>query len=264
MYPYKIFLGMTLYEICIIVGVFATLLTFRFFADRTKMPAKVQNLVLFTTIVTVISGYIFAVLFQAFYDYLASGVFVIDSSTGSTFYGGFIGGFSTFIVVYFLIGSLIIKDKAHLKAFPLLFEIAGIAVPLTHGFGRLGCLSAGCCHGGRTDAWYGIYGPDLGYKFVPIQLYEAIFLFALAGALFFLLARAKKFTHAMSIYLIAYAVWRFIIEFFRADDRGETFIKNITPSQLTAIILVFASVFLYFCLEKFYVKRQNQNKKPLS
>ncbi len=258
MYPYPIFFGMTLYEIMIIIGVFGTLLTFRFFADRKGMPAKVQNLVLFTTIVTVIAGYASAVLFQAFYDYLATGTFAINAQTGSTFYGGFIGGFTTFIVVYFLLGGIIIKDKGHLKAFPHLFNVAGVAVPLTHGFGRLGCLFAGCCHGGKTDAWYGIYSPDLGYKFVPIQLFEAIFLFILAGLMFWWFYASKKFPHTMSVYLAAYAVWRFIVEYFRADDRGESFISGLTPSQLTAIILIFASAILYFCLEKFYVKKKNK------
>ncbi len=252
---------MTLYEIMIVIGVFGTLLTFRFFADRMQMRARVQNLVLFTTIITVIAGYIFAVLFQSLYDFIATGKFVLDSSTGATFYGGFIGGFTTFIVVYFSIGGILIKDRSHLTAFPRLFEIAGIAVPLTHGFGRMGCFFVGCCHGGRTDAWYGVYAPELGYKIIPLQLYEAIFLFALAGAMFLWLCKSKKYTYTMCVYLALYAVWRFIIEFFRADDRGESFVEGLTPSQLTAIILVFASVFLYFCLERFHVKKQQSNKE---
>ena len=49
MYPYPILFGMTLYEIFIIVGVIGVMITFRFFGDRYKFSARLQNLVLFNT-----------------------------------------------------------------------------------------------------------------------------------------------------------------------------------------------------------------------
>jgi prolipoprotein diacylglyceryltransferase len=41
----------------------------------------------------------------------------------------------------------------------------------------------------------------------------------------------------MAIYLMAYGVWRFFAEYLRADDRGATVVKFLSPSQLTAILL---------------------------
>ena len=94
MYPYPILFGMTLYEIFIIIGVIGVMLVFRFLGDRYKFSAKLQNLVLFNTIAAIVGGYLSAVLFQAYYNYLDSGIFVINSTTGATFYGGLIGGAS--------------------------------------------------------------------------------------------------------------------------------------------------------------------------
>ena len=259
MYPYPILFGMTLYEIFIIVGVIGVMIVFRFFGDRYKFSARLQNLVLFNTLAAITGGYFSAVLFQAFYDFMATGEFVLNQNTGATFYGGLFGGVATFIGVYFAVGAFMFKDREHLRAFPHLFNIAGVAIPLAHGFGRLGCLSVGCCHGGKTDAWYGIYSPELGYKFVPIQLFEALVLFAIAVSLFFLLLKSKRFPHTMSIYLMTYGIWRFFAEFFRADNRGQTIVEGLTPSQLTAIVLFFAAILLYVLLEYLYARKNKTN-----
>ena len=134
MYPYPIIFGMTLYEIFIIVGVIGVMIAFRFFGDRYKFSAKLQNLVLFNTLAAIIGGYFSAVLFQAFYDFMATGEFVLNQNTGATFYGGLIGGVATFIGVYFVAGTFMFKDKEHLRAFPHLFNIAGVVIPLVRYF----------------------------------------------------------------------------------------------------------------------------------
>ena len=56
MYPYKLIRfpdgsGITLYEIFILIGVIAAIVLFRILADRRKMPAKLQNLVLIGAVV---------------------------------------------------------------------------------------------------------------------------------------------------------------------------------------------------------------------
>ena len=92
-------------------------------------------------------------------------------------------------------------------------------------------------------------------KVVPVQLFEAIFLFVLAAAVIVLYLKNKPFE--MPIYLIGYGVWRFIIEFYRTDDRGTSFIPGLSPSQTTAIFLVaggIAIVALGLFLRKKYGK----------
>ena len=37
---------------------------------------------------------------------------------------------------------------------------------------------------------------------------------------------------------MAYGVWRFFIEYLRDDYRGTTLVSALTPSQLTAVIMV--------------------------
>ena len=255
MYPDVVFLGMTFYEIWILVGIFAVMLLFRAYADKQKMQAKFQNLVLVNIVFTLICGYLSAVVFQAFYNFLATGSFEVTQSTGATFYGGLIGGTAAFIIVYFTVGRLLCGNEPKDRFYEML-DLGGAAIPLAHGFGRLGCLFMGCCHGGRTDAWYGIYSKNLGYKIVPIPLYESIFLFALSALLITLIWKRGKYSHIMPAYLGIYGIWRFIIEFFRADYRGASPIPFLSPSQFTSVILIITAIILYIVMEKLHARKK--------
>ena len=131
---------------------------------------------------------------------------------------------------------------------------------VAHAFGRLGCLFAGCCHGAEVDGFPGIYMETVdvgnGY-FIPIHLYEALFLFALFGTCLFLYTK-KGFKYNLPTYLISYGVWRFIIEYARADYRG-SLVEGITPSQFWSIIMVVAGVGVIF-LFKYMFKIHEANK----
>ncbi len=236
MYPDKLFLDMDLYSILLLVGILACMVLIRVLADRRKLRAAWQNLALFGAVIAVVLGYGGAVLFQAFYNYMEDGKFVITNSTGATFYGGLIGGTVIFIILYFVVGHFLFKDGYHKTHFRTASDIAAPCICIAHGFGRLGCLMAGCCHGARTNAWYGIVMKDLGYKVVPVQLFEAIFLFGL-GALTLILFLKKK-PYLLSIYMIAYGLWRFVAEYLRADDRGATVVDFLSPSQLISVLLI--------------------------
>lgn len=242
MYPYKLFLGLSLYDIMLAVGFFAALMFLRFWADRRNFSAKLQNLCIGCALAALVGGYLSAVFFQSLYNYLDGKPFAITASTGATFYGGLIGGTIVFLIVYFEGGHFVLGKGEAKKHFFDLAEIAAPAVALAHAFGRVGCLFAGCCYGKVTTAWFGIQNVHLHAKTVPIQLFEAIFLLALAAFLTWRLARRK--TGNLAYYLIVYAVWRFYAEFFRADYRGQTIVNNMSPSQLTAIILAVLGIAL--------------------
>ena len=235
MYPNEIILGMGLYEIMIALGFMGALSYFRVFADRRKFGANLQNLVILCALAALIGGYCFAVLTQAVYNALDGGRFEIVNTTGATFYGGLIGGAGVFIGIYFLAGRFCLKPREAAENFPYLSEIAAGSIAVAHGFGRLGCLFAGCCHGAVTDAWYGIYHVYIRAKVVPVQLFEAVFLFALCGFLTWRLLKEKG--NNLAVYLMSYAVWRFFAEYLRADDRGATVVTFLSPSQLTAVAL---------------------------
>ncbi len=254
MYPYKLFefpdgSGITLYEIFILIGVIAAIILFRILADRRKMPAKLQNLILIGAVVSFIVGYLSAVLFQAIYNAIETGDFSLDSQTGSTFYGGLIGGAVCMLLIYFIGGKILYKkSNDYIQWFPTFANMAAACIPLAHGFGRIGCLMGGCCHGNITDAWYGI-PMDIGVldgvyvKVVPLQLFEALFLFALSAALIYLNFKEKG--GELSLYFVGYGIWRFIIEYFRADDRGETIVSFLSPSQLIAVILIIIGIAIF-------------------
>ncbi len=247
MYPYNLIEGIrfNLYDLSLCVGIIVCLLVFDSLAERYPLRFKLQNLVFIVAGAAIILGLGSAVLFQAFYNYLQSGVFVIDGGTGATFYGGLIGGAASFILIYFIVGHFMFPDKYHIRNF---FSMASCAVPsilVAHGFGRIGCLMAGCCHGALTDAWYGIYMHTEAYgyaKCVPTQLYEAIFLFALFAVTTILVLKKKSYN--LPIYMMAYGAWRFVIEFFRTDDRGELFSKALSPSQIIACIMILGGIAL--------------------
>ena len=260
MYPNEIFSGIDLYLIMLCVAAISAILVYRFIADRRDVGARLQNLCLFNAVASIMVGYYSAVLFQAVYNIPKYGEFRLNSQTGATFYGGLIGGAACFLAIYFIVGKIIFKNEAtHVKSFWLVSDIAVPCIAIAHGFGRLGCLFAGCCHGKETDAWYGVYMSAIGKRVVPIQLYEAIVLFALFA--FFTYRVLKKKTYNLPLYMGIYGVWRFFIEYARDDYRGYTFIKFLTPSQLTALVMILGAVAL-FVFER-AINKKSADSMPL-
>lgn len=266
MYPYVVFLDMGLYDICLLLGV---LLVF-FLADRLGIKkgfsVALQKTLLISALLAVGIGYGSAVLFQAFYNFLDGNAFEIAADTGATFYGGFIGGAVIFILSWFFIGGKLCKSDEPKLKFLQIAEIAAVCVPLAHAFGRLGCFFAGCCHGAPTTEWYGVkMYTEAGWQtVVPVQLFEALFLFALSATLWWLFATGKnKDISLLSIYLIAYGVWRFFIEFARADDRGSTILSWLSPSQLVAIVLIGVGVGFIFLAKHInkYIQKKIEGEK---
>ena len=255
MYPYQLFWGLDLYSILIVVGVIACMALIRVLGDKKKYEAKYQNFLLLNTLIAIFGGYGLAVVTQAFYNIAALGKFELSNNTGSTFYGGLVGGIALFILVYFGAGHFIFYDGYHKKHFREISDLAGGCIAVAHGFGRLGCLMAGCCHGAVTDKWYGIYMVSMGKKVVPVQLFEALFLFALGAVLIWMFVKNKRYV--LPTYLFSYGIWRFFIEYLRDDERGQTIVKFLSPSQLTSLLLMTAAIIILSI--EFYV---DDRKKP--
>ena len=268
MYPYPILFGtMGIYDILLVVGIVTCMLS----ADRMgilrKFSVKLQKILIIGFMVAIILGLFGTVFFQAIYNWMDTGNFAINKETGMTFYGGLIFGVIFFLVVWFGLGALWCKDGEAKKQFGTIADMAACLIPFAHGLGRIGCLCAGCCHGALTDKWYGITHHHVVVdgvyyetaKVVPTQLFEALFLFALAAVmcwLFFVkFGRENKGRFPLlPIYAIAYGVWRFFIEFVRSDERGATIIPTLSPSQFIAIIMILAAV-AYWCSWYFYKKK---------
>lgn len=156
---------------------------------------------------------------------------------GGVFYGGLIAAVAVALVLVRRYG-LPMWTTADLFA-------PGIA--LGHVIGRFGCLLAGCCYGRPTDVPWALtftdpvafsnVGTPLGIPLHPTQLYDA-------GAelliMILLLATEKKGRvfagRTFWFYILLYGVSRFVIEFYRGDDRGA--VAGLSTSQFISIVAV--------------------------
>lgn len=153
---------------------------------------------------------------------------------GSVFYGGLIGAMIVFFV-YTKVKKLNFGDYS---------DIAAMAVPLFHFFGRIGCFLSGCCYGAEWE--HGItYEHSLveaanGVPRFPVQLVEAVLNLLLFFLLFYLYKKGKAAHKILALYLLIYPTYRFILEFFRGDTyRG--FVGFLSTSQFISVILFAAS-----------------------
>jgi phosphatidylglycerol---prolipoprotein diacylglyceryl transferase len=185
-------------------------------------------------IIAILVGIFSAILFQNLYNFIENPS-AYHWTWALTFYGGLIGG-----SLSFLIGYWAVLKKRYGPFFPHLAIIAPASITIAHGFGRIGCFCAGCCYGAETDSPLGMQFPGLNHKVWPTQLWEAIFLILLSLVLLFL-ALKKDCIYNFPIYMMAYGVWRFVIEYFRGDHRGD-FIPGLTPSQFWSILLFIGGV----------------------
>jgi len=157
---------------------------------------------------------------------------MLNIGEGFVVYGGIIGGI--------LAGFIYCK----VQRIPFL-QCLDLFVPslaLAQGFGRIGCLLAGCCYGEETHSWFGItfhhsaIAPN-GVALVPTQIIESVFSFGLCLLLLFLAKRTQKAGLVACVYLLLYSSGRFVIEFFRGDlIRGE--VGLLSTSQIIALGIV--------------------------
>lgn len=247
-----------LYGLLIALGILACFFVLFKYSKRAGIPNEYVDFAFYNGIASIVIGFIGSALWQGLFQYIEdvkNGVpnpqFSIKS--GITAIGGLATGALTFIVI------CLIFRKKYPFSLTKLVVVAPMCMIIAHGFGRLGCLMAGCCHGEYLGQEYVFGGIRMdgtngwGY-YVPTQLYEALFLFLLFTVLTLLLYK-KDFEYSLPVYLASYGIWRFIIEFARADDRG-AFIGSLTPSQTLSLVLVALSVPAYFILKHFIAKKR--------
>lgn len=156
---------------------------------------------------------------------------------GGVFYGGVIAALAVALVLVRRYG-LSLWTAADLFA-------PGIA--LGHVIGRLGCLLAGCCYGTPTSMPWGItfnnpvaaanVGTPLGIPLHPTQLYDAGAELIILVLLLATEKRGRPFPgRTFWTYMLLYGISRFVIEFYRGDDRG--MIAGLSTSQFVSVIAV--------------------------
>lgn len=188
---------------------------------------------------------VFSLSFESFDDFLLSANEIFG---GAVFYGGLIGA---------IIAAGIYAKRANLTVEYI--DIATLAIPLFHTFGRIGCFLTGCCYG--IEFPIGVtyhYHPDPsvnGITRFPVQLVEAIFNLILFLILYRLVSKRKYKGQILPIYLVSYAIARFLLEFLRGDEiRGH--LGVLSTSQIISILILIA-VTVYEIIYKKRKKKQN-------
>jgi phosphatidylglycerol:prolipoprotein diacylglycerol transferase len=131
-------------------------------------------------------------------------------------------------------------------------------IALGYMVGRLGCLMAGCCFGKETTVAWAItftdpaanlnVGTPLNVPLHPTQVYESLAGLGIFLALLALERRGRGFPgRTFWMFVLLYSVSRFVIEFYRGDDRGFVF-NAVSTSQAISLVLVPLSLIMLWYL----------------
>jgi len=191
------------------------------------------NFIFNLNFIVFISGIIGARLFYVFENlgyYLKSPQeIVMLSHGGMSWFGGFFLGLAS--------GIVYLKKRKQ-----GVYRTLDLVVPflaLAQSLGRIGCFFNGCCFGKVSS--YGIYFPVHEKILIPTQLYSSFLLVVIFVILRFIQSRTHKVGFVFYSYIFLYSIKRFVIEFFRADNKLVIF--NLTLFQLISIFLFFFSLF---------------------
>lgn len=158
---------------------------------------------------------------------------------GLVFFGGLIAA-TAYSFYYF--------KKHNLNVWKMI-DVLVPGLVIAHAFGRLGCLSAGCCYGRLTDVPWAIHLNselvDESLRNMPIhptQLYESTALFLLYSGLMYIFNH-KKFNGQVGLtYFMIYPIVRSIIEVYRGDSiRGFVIDGVLSTSQFISILVFLAA-----------------------
>jgi phosphatidylglycerol:prolipoprotein diacylglycerol transferase len=156
---------------------------------------------------------------------------------GGVFYGG--------LIFAFVVGLILVR-RYRLPVWATA-DMYAPGIALGHVIGRLGCLLAGCCYGRPADVPWAVTftsevarenaGTPLHEPLHPTQLYDAGGELIILAALLILERRSRGFAgRTFWLYILLYAISRFIVEAYRGDPRGEMI--GLSTSQVVSIALV--------------------------
>jgi phosphatidylglycerol:prolipoprotein diacylglycerol transferase len=227
-------------------------------AKKHNLPsAKLIDIAFYTIIIALVGAKL--TLFVGNFSYYVKNPseLITFARTGGVFQGGLFFGF-VFALWYM---------KKHRIPTWKTADIVGPALALGHGFGRIGCFSAGCCFGrdcavpwGVTfsnDYAHNLTGIPLGTALHPTQLYESILNFTNFLVLFVILRQKKFDGQVFSLYIINYSLIRYFVEFYRGDHPDKAFlIQNPSPyfslslPQVFCILGLIGGLILFFLLKR--------------
>ena len=149
-------------------------------------------------------------------------------------------------------------------------DVFAPGIALGHVVGRLGCFFAGCCYGRPTTVAWAItftdpfaasnVGTPLNVPLHPTQLYEAGAELLILIVVLVTERRRRPFAgRTFWLYMLLYAVSRFIIEFYRGDKRGTVFMFS--TSQFIPVLLAPLAVVMLIYLSRLEAPEPKRARK---
>ena len=162
---------------------------------------------------------------------------------GGVFYGGLLAA----------LGVAILLVRRYQLRIWTTADLFAPGIALGHVVGRLGCLMAGCCYGTPTTMPWAItftnplaasnVGTPLGVPLHPTQLYDAGAELLILVVLLMTERKGKPFEgRTFWLYMLLYGISRFIVEFYRGDDRG--MVMGVSTSQFVSLLVVPLALFM--------------------
>lgn len=250
MYPELFHIGsLTIYSYGFFI-IFGVLLSF-LYLNKYKLEFglsvdKISEFFLYCFGSVFVGGKLFYFLERPLYFLKNIGEFFTDFGQGFVFYGSFL----------LTIPVLIWWFRKNKIPVLFAFDFTAVCGALVHGFGKIGCFMAGCCHGIQCDSKWGVVFTNpqsvafpLNVTVYPVQLWDASVILIIAAFLIFL-RRKKQFDgQFFLIYAIVYSVTRFFTEYYRGDDSRGFVIKNhLSYGQFVAILVVLTCSYFYMRL----------------
>src|SRR4051795_6640798 len=240
MYPRLFELGpVTVYSYGVLLAA-AYLLGLKYAMVRAKARGLDANRVLDLGIYIIISALVGAKLLLLITDFRTFTAnpreLLTLARSGGVFYGGLILAVAV---------ALIYIRKVGLPLWTTT-DVFAPGIALGHVVGRFVCLFAGCCYGKPTTLPWGItfrdpfaaanVGTPLGVPLHPTQIYEAGAELLILGVLLATERKGRPYPgRTFWLYMLLYAISRFVIEFFRGDERGA--VGMFSTSQFISILL---------------------------
>ncbi|MDE6406292.1 MAG: prolipoprotein diacylglyceryl transferase [Lachnospiraceae bacterium] len=227
MCPY-IYITLPSYGVMAFIGAFAVLMVIYFRLDKYQVPFDVFLKYFFASVIGGFLGskLLFAItqIPELIADFSVENLLLLIPQSGFVFYGGLFG-----VLCTIRIGT---KENRCLRQ--RIYRMIAPAIPLFHGFGRIGCMLAGCCYGRKLQTTVLLFG-IFELKRIPVQMIESVYEFFLCVVIF--AAEKNKKMDGLKLYLTAYGIFRFVIEFFRGDAVRGIFLGMSTAQWISLFIL---------------------------
>ena len=174
MYPELFHIGsLTIYSYGFFI-IFGVLLSFLYlYINKQEFGLsvdKISEFFLYCFGSVFVGGKLFYFLERPLYYLKNIGEFFADFGQGFVFYGSFL----------VTIPVLIWWFKKNKIPVLFAFDFTAVCGALVHGFGKVGCFMAGCCHGIQCDSKWGVVFTDphsvafpLNVPVYPVQLWDA-------------------------------------------------------------------------------------------